>query len=126
MQATAFAGDGVEQDYADALRWFLEGAEAGDIHAQFQLATMYYEGKGVEQDFSKALHWTREAASAGLIAAKELLGYMYFRGEGVAKDLVKAYAWMTYAAKHGNSSADYATELVSEMTDDDIARGRDW
>ena len=38
-------GDGVPQDYAEAVRWYREAANQGYALAQFNLGFLYYEGK---------------------------------------------------------------------------------
>ncbi len=37
-------GDGVEQDYAEAVKWYKKAALQGFADAQFNLAAMYCEG----------------------------------------------------------------------------------
>ena len=43
-------GQGVPQDYAEALKWFRLAADQGDAKAQHNLGVMYYYGEGVPQD----------------------------------------------------------------------------
>ena len=44
-------GQGVPQDYAEAVRWYRKAAEQGHSDAQFSLGSAYAEGKGVPQDY---------------------------------------------------------------------------
>ncbi|MGN6876123.1 tetratricopeptide repeat protein, partial [Neisseria sp. P0021.S007] len=43
-------GEGVRQDYAEALKWYRKAAEQGDARAQSDLGLMYANGQGVRQD----------------------------------------------------------------------------
>jgi hypothetical protein len=47
-------GDCVEQDAAEAAKWFEKAAEQGLAGSQTTLAQMYEQGNGVEQDLDKA------------------------------------------------------------------------
>ena len=50
-------GQGVAQDYAEALRWWRRAAELGLIDAQFALGNMYAGDAGVERDNILAYMW---------------------------------------------------------------------
>ena len=52
-------GDGVAQDYAEAVRWFRKAAEQGDALGQFELGFMHEEGYGVAQDYAEAQRLAR-------------------------------------------------------------------
>jgi len=56
-------GQGVPQDYAEAVKWYRLAAEQGDAFAQFNLALMYDLGEGVPQDYARAHKWFNLAAS---------------------------------------------------------------
>jgi putative methionine-R-sulfoxide reductase with GAF domain len=58
-------GDGVRQDYREAMRWFLPAAELGNVPAQAKVATCYWAGKGVPRDYSKAYFWALLAEAGG-------------------------------------------------------------
>lgn len=55
----------------DAIRAYLDQAEAGDVHAMRMLGVMYYYGLNVQQDQEKGLHWYRQAAEKGSDAARK-------------------------------------------------------
>ena len=46
-------GQGVSQDYAQAVYWYRQAAERGDAWAQFNLAICYAKGQGVSQDYGQ-------------------------------------------------------------------------
>src|SRR5712692_8709765 len=58
-------GQGVPQDYAEALKWFRLAAAQGIAKAQNSLGSIYANGQGVPQDSAEALKWFRLAAAQG-------------------------------------------------------------
>ena len=58
-------GDGVEQDHAEAAKWFRKAAEQGLAKAQGNLGLMYDNGRGVPQSDTAAFGWGRIAADQG-------------------------------------------------------------
>jgi TPR repeat protein len=54
---------------ARAAHWFREAARAGDVGAQYLLASLYERGDGVEQDLRLARYWYDVAAKNGDEAA---------------------------------------------------------
>jgi TPR repeat protein len=55
----------VPQDYAEAMRWYRQAADAGSGAAMINIGTLYEDGWGVPQDFAEAIKWYRKAADAG-------------------------------------------------------------
>ena len=66
-------GDGVEQNYEEAAKWWRLAAEQGNVKAQYNLGCSYEDGKGVEQNHEEAIKWYRLAAEQGEEDAKEAL-----------------------------------------------------
>jgi TPR repeat protein len=60
-------GKGVQQSYAEALKWYRKAAEQGDVGAQNDLGLMYDEGQGVPQDYVIAHMWYTLAAAQGTL-----------------------------------------------------------
>lgn len=54
-------GDGISQDYKEALKWYLVAAEKGETSAMIWLAYMYLNGQGVEKDKHMAKVWCEKA-----------------------------------------------------------------
>jgi len=50
-------GDGVLQDYHQAVGWFLKAAEQGDARAQGKVAACFWAGRGTRRDYSRAYFW---------------------------------------------------------------------
>jgi uncharacterized protein len=57
-----FNGQGVRQNYAEAVKWYRKAAEQGYAWAQYNLGFMYFHGQGVPQDYAEAAKWGRKAA----------------------------------------------------------------
>lgn len=98
-------GQGVPQDYMQAVSWYRKAAEQGHADGQYILALMYSEGEGVPQDYKQAVSWYRKAAEQGDARAQYNLGLIYSNGEGVPQDYVQAHKWFDLAAFFGNEVA---------------------
>ena len=71
-----FQGQGVPQDYANAVEWYRKAAEQNDAQALYNLGVMYVQGRGVPKDLAKALEWIRKAAAQGHEGAQKVLQEM--------------------------------------------------
>jgi TPR repeat protein len=100
-----YHGLGVEQDYAEAVKWFRHAADQEHADAQFSLGYAYFGGNGVDQDYAEAVKWYRMAAEQGAAAAKNNLGYAYDYGLGVGQDYAEAVKWYRMAADQGYAAA---------------------
>jgi TPR repeat protein len=111
-------GEGVAQNYKQAVAWSRKAAEQGDARGQLNLGTSYLEGQGVAQDDNQAVSWFRKAAEQGLGSAQAYLGLMYEGGTGVKQDNSQAYVWYSVAVANGFSRAtdgrDEAAEKLSQ------------
>ena len=56
-------GEGVPQDYQEAMSWYRKAAEQGNASAQYNLGVSYANGQGVPQDYVQAHKWINLAAS---------------------------------------------------------------
>ena len=66
-------GNGVQQDYGEAVKWFRKSAEQGNADGQFSLGMAYYSGLGVERNEVEALTWFRKSAEQGNVDARDRL-----------------------------------------------------
>jgi TPR repeat protein len=94
-------GDGVDEDLAEAARWFRRAAERGQVDAQARLGGMYARGLGVEKDRVEAARWLRAAAEQHHTISQYELGVLHANGDGVPRDPVAAYFWFTLASRQG-------------------------
>ena len=100
-----YVGEGVKQDYVEAVKWYRQAAAQGDRDAQYNLAVAYAFGEGVKQDHGQAATWYRRAAEQSHIIAQYSLGLSYAYGEGVPQDTQEAANWFEKAAKQGYARA---------------------
>lgn len=68
-----YYGQGIDQNYPEAVKWYRKAAEQGNSDAQYNLGYMYQYGKGVIQNYSKAINWYRKATEQGDEDAKKAL-----------------------------------------------------
>lgn len=68
-----YFGEGVKQDYAEAVNWYKLAAEQGNVSAQYNLGECYYYGRGVKKYYAEAVKWYKLAAENGHAGAKEKL-----------------------------------------------------
>jgi putative methionine-R-sulfoxide reductase with GAF domain len=70
MGARYATGEGVPQDYSEAVRWFSMAAEQGHVVSQATLGAYYWAGRGVPQNLVKAYFWSVLAQAGGDEASK--------------------------------------------------------
>lgn len=88
-----YYGQGVKQDYEQAIEWHEKAADLGNVSAMNELGYIYGIGEGVEADYTQALEWLKKAADLGNANAMSWLGYLYENGLGVEQDLDIAQEW---------------------------------
>lgn len=100
-------GLGVDEDQAEAVKWYRKAAEQGNHFAQNSLGFSYLKGNGVAKNATEAVKWFRKAAEQGYAKSQCQLGFCYARGEGVAKDMNESLMWFRKAAEQGDGAACY-------------------
>ena len=108
-----YDGNGVEQDYAQALLWLTRAAEQGAAIAKSNMAVMYLEGRGVPRDPAEAYKWfllAREddetSGQAVVVLNRELTQAQRFEGER------RAQLWLK---SHTAGEATMADEILSAV-----------
>ena len=81
------------KNFVGAFRMMKPLAKAGNLDAQFHIASGYTEGRGVPANTKEAFHWFRSAAEGGHLGAIYRLGIMHVQGEFVDRDYDKALLW---------------------------------
>ena len=66
-------GQGVPQDYAEALKWFRLAADQGEAIAQYNLGLMYGEGQGVPKDLVQAYKWFTLAGDPEAVKSRDVV-----------------------------------------------------
>jgi TPR repeat protein len=102
-----YYGQGVSQDYSQALQWYRKAADQGNPHAQYGVGYMYESGKGIQQDFAEASRWYEQAVGKGDRQAECGLAAMYYDGRGVPQDRAKAAILDRRSADQGLARAEY-------------------
>lgn len=90
-------GNGVPQDYAQAVLWYRKAAEQNLAIAQYRLGVLYANGVGVPLDKAQSASWFQKAAAQGYVYAQVMLGSDYLTGAGVQLDYAEAYFWFDIA-----------------------------
>ena len=97
-------GDGVPQDFGQAVAWYKLAADVGtlptqfngqqlgpdaadlifaaQLYAQYNLGRLYEAGQGVEKDIPTAVQWYTRAAQQDLDVAQQHLVRIFRQGEG--------------------------------------------
>lgn len=68
-------GEGVPQDFAEAVKWYRKSAEQGYGLAQYWLAKCCQNGNGVAQSWEEAIDWYWKAHEQGVEDATKALRY---------------------------------------------------
>jgi TPR repeat protein len=110
-------GQGVPQDYVEAVKWYRKAAEQGDAGAQSMLGMIFYfgddiAGNSVGKDYSEALKWIRKAADQGDASGEALLGEAFESGNGVQQDYGEAKKWYRKSADQGNPLGQFELGLL--------------
>jgi alpha/beta superfamily hydrolase len=110
-----YNGQGVLQDYKEAVKWYRKSAEQRYKGGQYNLGFMYEKGRGVVQDYKEAVKWYTKSAEQGLVQAQFNLGNMYRKGQGVLQDYKEAVKWYRKSAEQGYA---YAQNNLGVMYED--------
>jgi hypothetical protein len=98
----AFLGPSANaHDLAD----IIQGAEDGNVEAQYILGGMYEIGLGVARNDGQCARWWQAAANQGHAGSQKALGSMYFSGRGVPQDYTKSMELYLRAAEQGHPHA---------------------
>lgn len=94
-----------ENHLITASRLFLKAAKAGDISAQYNLASMKIRQETTLISLVQALSWTRQAAQQGLAPAQFSYGLLLELGQYLQQDLKASTSWFEKAAAQGHQEA---------------------
>jgi len=89
-------GDGVTQNYIEAVKWYLMAAELAYVQAQLQLGLMYDLGRGIPQNYVLAHMWYNIAgitSSAKAVRLRDMLAE-HMSAEQIAEAQKLAKEWM--------------------------------
>jgi TPR repeat protein len=93
------------QDYTDAMLWYMKAHNNGILSATYNIGTLYCGGLGVKQDDQIGLKWYLEAANEGHSISQYEIGLHYEYGIGVQVNLLYSLMWYQKAAIQGHPGA---------------------
>lgn len=108
-----YSGRSVEQDYAEAMKWFLKASEVGDARSMYYIGYMYSKGLGVLENQEESMQWYLKSAESGYPTSMYNVARRYELGNGVEQNLEKAIEWYQKAADAGNEKA---AQRLAELT----------
>lgn len=102
-------GNGVDQNYRTAVRWYTAAAKRGDVISQRNLGYLFETGLAGERNYGEAEKWYRLAAGQGDPEAQRSLAHLY--AQGLTGEIRKAEAakWRDRAA--GRTTFEPADEI---------------
>ncbi len=102
-----YYGEGVSQDYREALALYLKAAAGGDAESQYIAGGMFFKGMGTEVDYSRAFRLLYDAAQNGksTVQSQKILAQSFLLGQEVPKNFEEAVRWFSKAAEDGDSEA---------------------
>lgn len=123
------AGRGVEQDRAEALRWYCRGLVLEAEGAQRRVDWIVPQLTVEDQDRSLELAYAdlgagepaaayqqvRRLAHLGHAGGQYALGMMHLRGEGASRSDEQAYRWLTLAAQQSHTEATAEAERLEAL-----------
>lgn len=95
-------GNGVLQDFREAIKWYRLAAAQGYSFAQYNLGEMYEKGLSVPQNYVEAIKWYRTAVEQYHPLAQYKLATLYYSGLGVQQNYKTALELLNGAAKQGH------------------------
>jgi len=107
-----FTGEGVQQDFAQALYWYTQAAEQGHAVATYNVGVLHDKGLGLKKDYKEAGKWYRKSADLGYSTAQYNLGIMYEYGQTVKEDPALAMELYLKAAEQGEAAAQFAIGVM--------------
>ncbi|KAI9744469.1 MAG: ERAD-associated protein [Claussenomyces sp. TS43310] len=113
-------GEGVEQNFKKASKWFIRGLKNGDAGSQHGLGLIYLHGLGLTQNIHKASDYFKAAAEQEYAPAQVSLGSLYL-DQGSQSDIHVATRYFELAARYGHIEALY---YLAEIINHGLGRER--
>lgn len=107
-------GQSVQQDFAEAARWYQKAASQGLAPAQYRIATLFERGKGVPLDMATARVWYERAAEGGNVRAMHNVAVIYASAQSEAPSYDKAARWFAAAASYGLRDSQFNLAVLYE------------
>ena len=107
-----YTGTGMEQDYAESVKWYEKAAAGGDAYAMYALGKMYRDGIGVDGNAQSAYKYFLSAAELRHEFAQYAVAKALLTGEGVDRNVSEAIKWFGKCAEKGNHFAEYQLAVL--------------
>ncbi|MCD7976426.1 MAG: sel1 repeat family protein [Tannerellaceae bacterium] len=98
-------GEGVRQNFKQAIRWYTYAATEGCVWSQSNLGCIYAAGKGVRKNHEEATRWFTLAAKQGEAIAQYNLGMILYTSGKMKTHASVITQWMNKAARQGCQKA---------------------
>lgn len=124
-----FFGYGVEENEAEAFKYFLMAAERGYPRAMHRAGMSYYYGWGIKENKEEAFRWFNDAAQSGMSAAGYYLGMMLREGEGCTANEEEGMQWLQKSAENDYADAQFELGncyLLGRGVAEDAERAMEW
>ncbi len=105
-------GQGVEQDFEQAVMWYMQAAAKGFAPAQYRLATLYERGRGVEKSLGRAQVWYQRAAQLGNVKAMHNLAVVSTALDRNNPDYQAAVYWFKQAASRNLADSQFNLAIL--------------
>ena len=112
-------GHGVEENDAQAFKWYAKSAAQDYAKAQYAIGKCYKDGKGVEKDRKKAVDYFSRAAKQDNADGQFALGKSYMKGKGIAADEKKARSWLKKAVTNPKGGEDILVKVRKDAASGD-------
>lgn len=113
-------GEGVEQNFKKAVKWFGRGVKGGDAGSYHGLGLMYLHGLGLPQNVQKAFDYFKASAEQDYAPAQVSIGSLYL-DQGSPSDVQVASRYFELAARYGHIEALY---YLAEIINHGLGRER--
>ena len=100
-------GEGVPQNYAEAVRWYRMAADQGNAHSAVQPRRDVLPRPGRTSELCRGGALVSHGRRPGRAEAQSNLGVMYVLGQGVPQNYAEAVRWFRLAAAQGNANAQF-------------------
>jgi TPR repeat protein len=109
-----YYGEGVTQNYAEAMWWYSLSAEQGDPDAMYSIGHLYENGMGVDVSIDRAIEWYTKGIEAGSEQAEVAFAAIYLDEESGYFNPEAGLATLSELAVLGNSGAQFILGGVFE------------
>ncbi|KAF9276078.1 hypothetical protein BGZ68_010274 [Mortierella alpina] len=123
-----YSGRGAQQDYGEALEWYLAASEVGKATAMLKISQMYQYGRGVEQDDQEAASWYQKAEEV-IAGLDETNNRVVHHEAAVTEHHTRTMEWFSSPTGSGAAAAELAIGNMycfGQDIEQDVNRALEW